>query len=311
MRKLEKIFTALGTVNSISMTVPEGEAEKARRSLCKIQNYMADMDDRLSIFKSCSQVSRINQNAGRKSVSVDRDTFRLLQLSQKYASLTKGAFDITVRRQTEAWRGARDGRYIPVSKPSGYQHLILDEENYSAFLTETGEGIDLGGIAKGYAVSHALEILQEDNIKEAVLNFGGSTAVLGSAQPVGIRNPFLPVNRNALSESIGNVLCRDEIVITSGIYEQCFSDEGSIRHHIIDPDTGISSQSDLISATLIGKDGAQLDALATACIVVGMKKSIGLCRENQIEAVFVLKNGSLFVTNGLQTRFKIRKESLL
>ena len=311
MRKFEKIFTALGTVNTISVTVPESEAEKARQTLCEIRNYVTKMDDRLSIFKPGSLVSSINQNAGRKSVSVDEDTFRLLQLSQKYASLTKGAFDITVRRQTEAWRGARDGRYIPISKPAGYQHLVLDEENHSVFLTDAGEGIDLGGIAKGYAVSHALEILQKENIKEAVLNFGGSTAILGPAQPIGIRNPFLPLSRNASGESIGEVLCRDEIIITSGIYEQCFSDKGSIHHHIIDPNTGASSQSDLISATLIGKNGALLDGLATACIVVGIEKSIELCRENQIEAVFILHNGSLFATNGLQNRFRIRKESLL
>ena len=120
MKKLEKVFTALGTVNAISVTVPESDAEKARRSLHEIRNYVSDMDDRLSIFKQSSLVSRINRNAGRQPISVDEDTFRLLQLSQKYAFLTKGAFDITVRRQTEAWRGARDGRTVSVSKPSGY-----------------------------------------------------------------------------------------------------------------------------------------------------------------------------------------------
>jgi thiamine biosynthesis lipoprotein len=311
MKRLEKVFTALGTVNDISVTIPESETENAGCALHEIRNYVNDMDDRLSVFKPGSLVSRINQNAGEEPISVDEDTFRLLQLSQKYAFLTKGAFDITVRRQTEAWRGARDGHPVPVSKPAGCQHLVLDEGNHSAFLTDAGEGIDLGGIAKGYAVSHALEILRQANIKEAVLNFGGSTAILGPAQPIGIRNPFLPVNRNASSESIGEVFCRDEIIITSGIYEQYFSDQGTIRHHIIDPKTGVSSQSDLISATLIGKNGALLDALATACIVVGMEKSIELCQENQIEAVFILHNGSLFATNGLQNRFRIRKESLL
>ena len=147
-----------------------------------------------------------------------------------------------------------------------------------------------------------------------MLNYGGSIAIMGSAEWIRIRNPFhfngvADGSSVFLSSSPKNppaieVCCKNEKIITSGIYENFSIEAGTIRHHIIDPRTGRSSDTDLVSVTLIGTCGAKMDALATACIVAGIRESLSWLRKHNIEGIYIRKDGSAFATEGLRGRIR-------
>lgn len=152
----------------------------------------------------------------------------------------------------------------------------------TAFLTQEGMQIDLGGIAKGYAADEVRRILQEQGVKSAQINFGGTVVVWGQPQHIGIQNPF-----QKTGSPMADLLVENKAIVTSGVYEQCFFHKGKRLHHIIDPRTGRPS----LSVTLIGDEAAQLDALATAVCCLGIQEGLPILQKYGIEAVFVTDDG--------------------
>ena len=104
------------------------------------------------------------------------------------------------------------------------------------------------------------------------------------------------MNQNSKQEIIMELESKDDDIVTSGVYEQCVEKNGKIYHHILNPQTGFPADTEIISATLIGKNGAELDSLATACLVLGLEKSNKLVNGKKINAVFVLNDGKIFYT---------------
>ncbi|MBQ1440838.1 MAG: FAD:protein FMN transferase [Clostridia bacterium] len=281
MGTIEKMFIALGTVNRITAWFDAAERESARLALERAEEYINDMDDRLSVFKPDSEISRINENAGVRDTLVCRDTFELLKLCVKYGELTGGVFDITTKPLTEAsGNGAR----------VNYHDVLLDDRGLSVRLRSVGEGIHLGGIAKGYAVDTVARILERGGVRHAVINLGGTVRNTGRAGTVGIRNPFEPEKTALTIESV------DEAVVTSGLYER--------GNHIFDPVSGRPAVSDIASVTVVGNDGAAADAAATACMVIGSVRSVRLLDFLGLDGIFILRNGDIFATKSLLTRVK-------
>ena len=176
---------------------------------------------------------------------------------------------------------------------------MLDEGRLSARLRNTGQGIHLGGIAKGYAVDRVAELLQGHGVKSAVINLGGTVRNIGRSERVGIRNPFDPEKIVLSLDSV------DEAVVTSGLYER--------GNHIFDPVSGRPAVSDLASVTVVGKDGAAADVAATACMVSGSLRGISLLRSMGLEGVFILRDGGIFATKNIRERVKpiqTRRETL-
>ena len=159
MGSIEKMFIALGTVNCITARFDEPDRESVRLALDRAEEYISDMDDRLSVFKPDSEVSQINANAGVCDTLIGRDTFELLQLCVKYGEVTGGVFDITTKSLTD---GENAGARVD------YHDILLDGKKLSARLRSVGQGIHLGGIAKGYAVDRVAKILAHQGIQNAV-----------------------------------------------------------------------------------------------------------------------------------------------
>jgi thiamine biosynthesis lipoprotein len=172
-------------------------------------------------------------------------------------------------------------------------------------LRDKGQSIDLGGIAKGYVLDKIKNILSSNNINNAIINLGGSVISIGEVRNIGIRNPFTPMNEFKKQSIFASLQTVDECIVTSGIYEQYFKKDGEIYHHILSPLTGYPTKTELISATIVGNCGAELDALATACFVLGLEKSVKLIQNENLNAVFILENGSIFITEGLKEKFKL------
>ena len=219
-----------------------------------------------------------------------RDTFELLRLCVRYGKRTGGLFDVTTKPLSD---GAEESAKVD------YRDLMLDEGRLSARLRNTGQGIHLGGIAKGYAVDRVAELLQGHGVKSAVINLGGTVRNIGRSERVGIRNPFDPEKIVLSLDSV------DEAVVTSGLYER--------GNHIFDPVSGRPAISDLASVTVVGKDGAAADVAATACMVSGSLRGISLLRSMGLEGVFILRDGGIFATKNIRERVKpiqTRRETL-
>lgn len=281
MGTIEKMFIALGTVNQITAWFDEPERETARIAVDKAEEYVNGMDDRLSVFKPDSEISMVNSNAGIRDTLLSGDTFDLLELSVKYGELTGGLFDITTKPLTEA--GRPDARI-------NYHDILLDKRSLSVRLRNAGQGIHLGGIAKGYAIDRVSEILKRYGVKKAMINLGGTVRNIGESGTVGVRNPFEPKKTAVFLESV------DEAVVTSGLYER--------GNHIFNPVSGKPAVSDLVSATVVGDNGAAADVAATVCMITGSVRGARLLDFLGLEGVFILRDGGIFATNTIRKRVK-------
>ena len=297
----QKIFFAMGTVDSVTVFEPADEA------LSIIKDRVLDLNRRLSAYTQDSEIATINRNAGVRPVSVSEDTFALIEHSIRYAYLTDGCFDITSRPLSQFWKDAMKSGMLPddaaiqnARSLVNHQDIVLDSAHCTVMLKHKGQQIDLGGIAKGYAADEVRCILQEHGIRDAVINFGGTVINLGVSRRIGLQTPFAPNGQNFASVSISD----GQAVVSSGVYEQCKRIGGKMMHHIADPRTGYPADSGVIAVTLIGQRAEELDVLATSAVILGIEQSAPLLKERGIEAVFIRGSGEIYVTESLSANLK-------
>ena len=108
---------------------------------------------------------------------------------------------------------------------------------------------------------------------------------------------------------MGTLMLEDRTVVTSGVYERFAWLDGHRYHHIIDPRSGYPSKSGLVSVTLVGENGAALDALATAALILGPEQSMPLLRAQSIDAVFVTERGQVLITRDLKNEFRLTNKT--
>jgi thiamine biosynthesis lipoprotein len=157
--------------------------------------------------------------------------------------------------------------------------------------------IDLGGIAKGYAVDRGIAILADRGIRHGTVTAGGDTRILGDriGRPwvVGIRHP------DDRQRVIARIPLEDAALSTSGDYERYFDEDGRRYHHIINPRTGHSA-GELRSVTIIGPDATTTDGLSTGVFVLGAERGLALIeRLGDVDAVLVTRDGKVLYSSGL------------
>jgi len=239
-----------------------------------------DRIDRLmSHYKPQSALSRLNREAAAGPVAVDPELFGLIAESLRYSRESDGAFDITVGPLMKAWGFFRGGGRVPgdddlaeLRGRVGYEHVVLDPAQKTIRFDRPGVELDLGGIAKGYAVDKAVELLRNRQVAAALVSAGGSTVFGLGAPPgkpaweVGIQDPVDP-DATALT-----VRLKDRALSVSGSYEKSFEKDGVRYSHIMDPRAGRPVQGVLSVAVLTG-DGTAGDALDDAFFVLGVSRS--------------------------------------
>lgn len=263
---------------------------------------MRRIDALMSPYKPNSELSRLNQLAAEKSIQVSDELFKLLEKSLQMSQLSNGAFDITfssVGYLYDYRHGIKPSEEeIQQSLASvNFRHVLLDEATHSVHYARSGVRIDLGGIAKGYAVDNGIAILAGCGIKGGLVSAGGDSRILGDRgnRPwmMGIRHPrkkdevvvVLPLSNTAIS--------------TSGDYERFFIEDGKRYHHIISPKTG-KSVTTTWSATVIGPDATTTDALSTTLFVLGQEKGLQLIESLAgIDAVIIDAHGQMYYSSGL------------
>ena len=258
-----------------------------------------DRIDRLmSVYKRNSAISFINRRAGREPVLVEPELFDFLQRCLAFSRQSQGAFDVTVQPLMRAWgffggpgRLPSETELRKALQRVGYRKLSLDPGRRTVRFARDGMALDLGGIAKGYAVDRVVSLLREYRIESALVSAGGST-VFGLGAPPGktawkikVRDPAFPRDpqRSALTVALEN-----RCLSVSGSYENSFVHQGVTYSHIMDPRRGRPVQG-LLSVAVVAGSGMEGDALDNALFVMGPKKAHGyLKRFPRVQAYYFL-----------------------
>jgi thiamine biosynthesis lipoprotein len=277
---------------------------QAQHAIDAVLEEMRHIDQTMSTYKPTSEVSQVNDRAADGPMHISKELFDLLVTAKEYSEITDGAFDITyasVGYMYDFRKHVRpDDKQIANALPAvNYRHVILDPNHQTVQFSQKGVRIDLGGIAKGYSVDRAIEVLKKLGYTRAFVGAGGDSRIIGDrfGKPwiVGIRDPL---------KGEGNVIARiplvDAAISTSGDYERFF-DEGGVRyHHIIDPHTGHSA-SKVRSATVIGPNATRTDGLSKTAFVLGPDAALEIYnRLDDIDAIIVKLDGSVVYSKGMQ-----------
>ena len=243
------------------------------KTIEEVYNALSHFENKFSSYVENSEISVINSMAGIEPVTVTDETYNLLKLAKEYSIKSNNCFDITVLPLVNLWGITGDHPKVPDENDIrdalsliGAENLILDEDENgekTAFLKQKGMGLDLGGIAKGFAVDIVREIAEKNKVT-GYISLGGNLMVIGkkpdgSEMNFGVRNP-----RGTANEYIGIVNLDGYTMATTGDYERFFvSENGQKYHHVLDLQTGYPTDKGLISVTVISKNGGLADCMST------------------------------------------------
>jgi FAD:protein FMN transferase len=231
----------------------------------------------LSKYQPESEVSRLNKDG---QVKASPEMLYIIEKSVGFWELSQGAFDVTVGPLMDIWGFTKKEFRQPspeeiegALKIIGSNKIILNKQDYVVKFMLPGMRIDLGAIAKGFAVDRAVRKLKDAGISSCLINAGGQIYGLGDK----FGRPWKVAIRSPLAEGIAGYLeIKDQAVSTSGDYEQYFEKDKRRFSHIMNPRTGYPEDTKIISATVIAGDGLTADALSTSIVVMGKDKGLAL-----------------------------------
>lgn len=286
-----------GTYYHVTYLQPEGIDLKD-----SIEAEMRRFEKSLSVFDSASVISKINRNE-----CMLTDTLFEIMYNEAFAvsELSGGAFDITVAPLVNVWGFGFRSSQFPSNEQIdsilafvGYRKIALDD--HTIYKDDARIMLDAGAIAKGYSVDIIAELLSRAGCENYLVEIGGEVACRGknskgNAWSVGISKPDenpLPTN------DVQQVLqITDMAMATSGNYRQFYYRDGKKYSHTIDPRTGYPVDHNLLSATIVARSCMHADALATACMVLGVKEALNLCEsDSTIDGYFIYSDGDSLKT---------------
>lgn len=276
---------------------------QAEAALDAVMAEMRRVDELMSTYKPTSQVSRVNAEAATRPVPVEQDLFDLLQTALAYSEITRGAFDITYASVGYLYDYRNHVKptedQIRAALPAvSYRHVLLDPKTRSVRFSRPGVRIDLGGIAKGWAVDRGIDLLQKAGIRHAMVTAGGDSRIIGDrfGNPwvVGIRDP----------REKGKIAIRmplvDSALSTSGDYERYFETDGKRYHHILSPSTGHSASA-VRSVSIIGPTATRTDGLSKTIFVLGIEEGMRIIDGlGDVDAIAIDQDGQVFYSKGLE-----------
>lgn len=267
----------------------------------------------MTINKENSEVIQINSKSGIDFVKVSDETFYVIERGKHFSEISNGRFDISIGPIVKLWNIGTEEARVPSKeeieekkKLVNYKNVLLNEEEKSVMLKEKGMLLDLGGIAKGYAADVITDILKDSRVKHAIINLGGNVFAFGaktSGEPwkIGIQNP-----QSERGEYIGIVNIVDKTVVTSGIYERYFEENGKRYHHILDPEAGYPIENNLMGVSIIADKSIDADSLSTSVFALGIKEGMELIEDiEDVEAIFITRDFEVYATSGLKDNFKL------
>ena len=305
-----KTVYAMDTVMNLTACGADSDA-----ALTEAEELLYALDRLLDRHDTDSAVSALN----RSGYTEDAALVQLIQDAVYLSEETDGAFDPTLAGVLEAWGFGTEHPRVPpedelarLLEKAGAENVSVSDDTTSVTLAP-GTQIDLGGIAKGYAGDCVKEIFENHGCT-GVIDLGGDVVFAGTKEDgspwrIAVKDPNEP------SDFLGTLSVSNECaVVTSGVYERNFTENGVTYHHILDPETGKSAESGLVSVTVICGYGEAADALSTALFVMGAEKAAAQYHAmsetaNDFEMLLVTDDGRVLYTPGLDGKFEPNTES--
>lgn len=320
LQTVQKVDTAMGTIISQTLYVATGTA--VGRKTSETQNISEEIlseireleENYLSWRLESSEIYLINQTAGsNQEIILSHFLNTALNRCKEVHGASEGAFDFTVGRLARLWnidKWAMEAQgFIPPTEAQieeVLQYVGGDKCGIEGDTIQLPQGmqLDLGAVGKGIALDEIRAFLeQHKEVKGGVISVGGSILTYGSKPDGGKWNVGI-VNPMDTSRNIGILqLSGNWCVSTSGDYERYVEAEGIRYHHILNPVTGGPADSGVRSVTILTKSGLDSDALSTACFVLGVEKGMALAESFDAEALFILEDGEIVMTEGMKQYF--------
>ena len=306
VEKITKTSYYMDTICDITIYDMEDMSEEnANAAIDAAFSLCADLEATISATMEESDVYKINE-AGGEAVECDTATIELLKMGMDYGDLSGGKFDITLGQVTDLWDFHGDNPAVPSQEAVDaalaavdYQQIQISGNKVS--MKNPDGKINLGGIGKGFIADRAAGHLESLGVTSAIVNFGGNIVAIGenAGDPfkIGIKDP-----NSESGDILGAVTVSDATVVTSGVYERCFEQDGKTYHHILDVETGYPVDSDVVSVTLVAPKGYSgvCDALSTTCLIYGVEDGMELIEgADNVEAIFVDRDGKIHKTSGM------------
>jgi thiamine biosynthesis lipoprotein len=297
--------TLMGTQVSVELwsNAPEAGLEAIDAVFTEVER----LDLMMNPWNTASELARINREAGNHPVITTAETIEVVARALYYSRMSEGAFDISFASVGQYYE-YREGKSPSASQVAqakqdiDFRAIRLNPDTRSISFDKPGLQIDLGGIAKGYAMDRAVNILRKKGITSAVVAAGGDTRILGDLgnrpRTIGIRHP------RKEDEFVVMIPLENTAISTSGDYERFFIKDGVRVHHILDPDTGRSSKG-AQSVSVLSPLGIDSDALSTTTFVLGLERGLALINSLPgVDAIIIDGEGKLHYSDALLLKSK-------
>ena len=324
-RYTESIFDTFDT--HVQVVIYAESEEQFREYFTALHDRLREMHQLYDIYNSydgINNVKTINDNAGIRPVEADQEIIDLINFSRQWSDKTGGNVNIALGPVLEIWHFYRqealfdpENAQLPpmedLLEANRYTDLNLvevDEEAMTVFLPERGMSLDVGAVAKGYALQLAVDELIEKGLESAIISAGGNIRTVGSPKDgerdlwgIGIRDPDASVMAGA--DDILDVIYLDNgSVDTSGDYQRYFIVDGEMAHHIIDPHT-LMPANFYRAVTVVASGSGPADFMSTALFLLPYEESLALVESlEDFEALWVMPDGEVRTTVGMEQKLR-------
>lgn len=264
-------------------------------------------EHRFSANDDSSELMEVNHNAGIKAVKVHPDLFDLIKIGKVHSCAQNSFLNIAIGPIVQTWRiGFKDAKVptkqeidnlLEITDPN---QIILDEKDQSVFLKKKGMAINLGALAKGYIADLMIEYLKKRDVDSGLINLGGNVLAFGDAKHnqdllwhIGIQNPAQIRGNHLFTIGIKN-----QSVVTSGIYERNYTENGKTYHHILNPKTGYPVETNVAGLSIISKNSVDGEIWTTRLFGKHVEDIMDEINSlPNIEGVVVTTEGKVYYTS--------------
>lgn len=301
------------------VTVKIYDARASDEHFDEIGRILEQIDAKMSRTSETSEIGMVNANAGIRPVAVSSETLHLVQQALDYAERTDGKFDPTVGPLVDVWgiggespRRPPDDMIAEAAALTDYRLVKIDRNKSTVYLEREGMALDLGAIAKGYAADRIAEYLRSQKLHSAIIDLGGNILATGykpdgSEWTIGVQNP--DESRGTI---IGTLKAHDQSIVSSGVYERYFIEDGVRYHHILDTENGYPVRNGLTSVTIVTGRSTDADALSTSVFSLGPEEGYAFVEAlDGVEAIFITEDRKVRITSGLTGNFTLTDETFV
>lgn len=319
LQKYAMTATDLGfdTVVSFTAYTESEEIYKTYEETVKeLFKHYDQLFSKYDTYPDINNIKTINEQAGKQPVKVDKDIIDMLQISKEYGVFSNNEFDVTMGSVLNIWHDHRElaekdsnNTSVPTQEElekantyTGWNHIHIDENKQTVYIDNANTQLDVGGVAKGYAVEKIAQKLEDMGCKHAIINGGGNIRLIGNKPEaeywsVGIQIPdFHTVSTESL---ISIKINESKSFVTSGDYQRFYTYNDQIIHHIIDPTT-LQPARHCRSVTVITDNSGIADILSTALFTLSHKEGQDLL--DKLKETKGIEAGAIWVYDKTQPK---------